>query len=444
MNMWGTRLVSPVELRDDNQPSLHGRTLFVARAAWLVVALVAIVVTLAGQSTLYRQYRALEMYDVEMQRTVRENLADLGLSADVYGAYLLVFGLMLAFACFVVAVVIFVRHSHQPMALLLAAFLVLLGATFSGAINAVGDGHRLLEWLPSVWGALLLQSMILLFCLFPNARFVPRWTRWVALTSALLLAAVSLLPGSSLPLDNWPSDDYGLLLLTVIVLGLAAQAYRYWWISGYWQRRQTTVVAFGIAVAFAGSMLVALLPVISPIFQPGTFAQLIAIAAVIGFMLLIPFSILRWDIDLVINRTLVYTVVTGLLLAAYFVLAIALQSLFRAVTGQSSVLAIIISTLLVATLFQPLRGRVQRFIDRRFYRRRYDPARTLTEFGARVRNEIDLPAVTSELVLVVRETMQPASISLWLPPTLPGSAEERRKEIRQQAEIRGSGRFMIS
>jgi hypothetical protein len=138
---------------------------------------------------------------------------------------------------------------------------------------------------------------------------------------------------------------------------------------------------------------------------------------VLVFPLSIANAILRhnlWDINVIIRKTLIYTVMTILLAMVYFGVVILLQSIFVAVSGQQSAISIVVSTLVIATLFAPLRRRVQDFIDRRFYRRRYDAEKTLIDFSQFVRDETDMEALTAELLRVTEETMQPEQVSIWL------------------------------
>jgi hypothetical protein len=161
------------------------------------------------------------------------------------------------------------------------------------------------------------------------------------------------------------------------------------------------------------------------LFVPVLYVEVLA-------LLLVPvctyIAILRYnlyDIDVVINRTLVYGSLTAMLVALYFVGIVVLQRVFVFLTGQQSTLAVVASTLLIAALFTPLRRRIQGFIDRRFYRRKYDARKTLESFSAQLRNETDLEALSEDLVGVVRETMQPAHVSFWLrPDTAPKKGEQ--------------------
>lgn len=158
-----------------------------------------------------------------------------------------------------------------------------------------------------------------------------------------------------------------------------------------------------------------------------------ALVGIVGVPTAVGIAITRYrlyEIDLLINRTLVYGTLTAMLVALYFGGIVLLQRVFVLLTGEKSTLAVVASTLLIAALFTPLRRRIQSFIDRRFYRRKYDAAKILETFSARLRNQTDLEALSNELMGVVRETMQPTRVSLWLRPDIgsagSGGSEEPR------------------
>jgi hypothetical protein len=204
-----------------------------------------------------------------------------------------------------------------------------------------------------------------------------------------------------------------------------AQVYRYRRVSSAVQRQQTKWVIFGIAAALVGFLSIGLtLDIVVP--APDSAGSLLTL--LVGFtiiqlaLLCIPLSIgiamLRYhlfDIDVLINRTLVYGALTAALALVYASSIVLLQALFRALTGQQqSELVIVGSTLAIAALFTPLRRRIQLLIDRRFYRRKYNAAQILMGFSARLRDEVDLNMLSGDLLAVVEETLQPEHVSLWL------------------------------
>src|SRR5215218_3883408 len=149
------------------------------------------------------------------------------------------------------------------------------------------------------------------------------------------------------------------------------------------------------------------------------FLEIMVQLSFAGIPVAIGFAVLKYrlyDIDFIINRALVYGLSTILLVAAYFGGVVGSQYVFRTLTGGESQLAVVASTLAIAALFNPLRRRIQSFIDHRFYRRKYDARKTLEAFSVKLREETDLAALNDDLVGVVRETMQPAHVSLWLRP----------------------------
>jgi hypothetical protein len=186
-------------------------------------------------------------------------------------------------------------------------------------------------------------------------------------------------------------------------------------------------VVFGISAALAGFVGISvLLGVFAPEpTSPGALLAYLVGSTFLGYLaiLLIPISIglavLRYhlfDIDLIINRTLVYVTLTVILAVLYEGAIVVLRHLFRVLTGQESQVAAVASTLAIAAMFEPLRRRIQDLVDRGFYRRKYDAERTLEAFSAKLKNETDLEALNNDLVGVVRETMQPTHVSVWLRP----------------------------
>jgi hypothetical protein len=224
-----------------------------------------------------------------------------------------------------------------------------------------------------------------------------------------------------------PFSTFPPLILSAIYLinggsGVVAQIYRYARVSGPVQRQQTKWVVFGLAatvvVILGRNMPMLIFPSLST--SSSSYFVISTYLYPLG-LLLIPLTlgiaILRyrlWDIDIIIRRTLVYGALTVALAAFYFGSVVLLEALLRPIVGQNNELAVVISTLLIAALFLPLRRAIQTAIDRRFYRRKYDAARTLEAFSASLRDEVDLNDLSDGLLAVVDETMQPSHVALWL------------------------------
>jgi hypothetical protein len=195
------------------------------------------------------------------------------------------------------------------------------------------------------------------------------------------------------------------------------------------ERQQIKWFAYAGAVLATSTIITYVLSEASSLRWLGWVAFVPGMAGNAGMPVAVGIAILRYrlyEIDILINRTLVYGVLTGTLALVYLGGVASAQAIFRALTGQQgqSQLAVVVSTLLIAALFNPLRRRIQGFIDRRFYRKKYDAQKTLEAFSAKLRDETDLDALRDDLVGVVRETMQPAHVSLWLLPELPPMRSE--------------------
>ena len=269
-----------------------------------------------------------------------------------------------------------------------------------------------------------MASLVSLFFVFPNGRFVPRWTRLVAvLVGADLLVASFATDGLIFSTPGAMQGSLYVAFVGGLGVGVIAQIHRYRRVSSPLQRQQTKLVVLGLGVLFG---VVLLWSVFFELFPPAPgpvrlYIYLVGGGVLYMATLLFPISlaiaILRyrlWDIDTLINRTLVYGLVTAMLSAGYFASVVALQAVFRTFAGGESTIAPVVSTLAIAALFQPARRRVQRLVDRRFYRRRYNAASTLASFSVRARDEVELERLSTALVDAVTETMQPAHASLWL------------------------------
>ncbi len=457
MNMHHTPTAMTENRERHSYTRVPGRWRLFARCLWLVPALLSVGVFIASTLVYYLVLHGLQadVYEhlanhtavVSGYTAVMFHYAPLtGSSATLNIALLTI----LAPLWIAVGLVIFWRRSDDWMALFVALVLVLLGTTLSptsSVLTVVPGPTSLLGILITSVQALAWSSIPLFFALFPDGHFVPGWTRWVAL--AYLACQLPLCVPSNWPFSvvHWPPLLFVFVILGVLLPLVSAQLYRYRFVSTALQRQQTKWIVFGMTLgslvdmvnllpAFVGPSLrqPVLAHILSTVFSEATLALFLLVPLTIGF------AVLRyhlWDIDVLINKTLVYGLLTVMLALVYVGLVIGLQSLVHLVTGSiaEQPLVIVASTLAIVALFQPLRHRIQQLIDRRFYRSKYDAAKIIEAFSATLRHEVDLHTLREQLLAVVQETMQPEHISLWLrPPERSGNGqrgcwqESRRKK----------------
>ena len=283
-------------------------------------------------------------------------------------------------------------------------------------------------WVPG------LGLLVFLCLLFPNGRLPSARWRWFARLSALLTLVGAVLAAFSpghivlgLPAIRNPLGIDGLpnayvpvqaLMLILIAVAVVSLVVRRLYARGA-ERLQTKWFTYTTAVAASGAILQYIISEPLELVWLRGVGYALVLIGLLGIPISMGIAVTRYrlyEIDLLINRTLVYGSLTAMLVALYFVGIVVLQRVFVFLTGEQSTLAVVASTLLIAALFTPLRRRIQSFIDRRFYRRKYNAAKTLEAFSAQLRDETDLEALNNDLVGVVRETMQPAHVSLWLRP----------------------------
>jgi hypothetical protein len=347
-------------------------------------------------------------------------LRQVGLTVESYAILSLALSIFSVFVWSTVGLVIVWRKSNDWMALLVAILLVTTGVSGQSVFYLLAS----LVASTSPWFVLTLVVsslssflFLLVFLLFPDGRFVPPWTSWLLVVGIALTGGEGILLLLRPPLFQWLILIY-LGLLGMVLPGAFVQLYRYRSVSTPMQRQQTKWVVLGAIVG----PLVAFVYLPLLFFSSRSGLYFLILRPVATLLLLFPplcfaIAILRyrlWDIDILINRTLVYGLLTTTLLVVYLALVFGGQTLLSHLLGRDNGVVLVGSTLVVFVLFQPLRHRIQAIIDRRFYRRKYDAAKIVAAFSSTLRNEVDLATLSEHLLTVVQETMQPTSVSLWL------------------------------
>ncbi len=341
-----------------------------------------------------------------------------GMSMQAYASLLTGLAVGLALICFLVAALLILRRPRDRMAVFTALMLILLGGTYSEVDELVGQAAPWLGVVTEVINQLGFGLFPILPLTLPDGRFVPGWSRWLALL--ILLVSLSSL---SFFTNSMPDLVFMLLLLLWGLSGPIALVYRYRTVASPIQRQQLKWAVAGISL----SLTVFIAVVITGFFlgfplNDDPFAQVVLEIALFGAISIVPLSIgisvLRyrlWDIDLVVRRTLQYSLLTGLLALVYFGGVVLLQGLLGPLTGNGgSPLVTVLTTLGVAALFNPLRRRVKALIDRGFYRRKYDAEQVMTGFATVARDEVDLDALAAALLGTVEEAFRPRQIEIRL------------------------------
>jgi hypothetical protein len=410
---------------------LSGSRLIIARALWLALVIPSLGLFVASLPVYYVQIQKacvdLVTCNIAGSLTAKglQDLPALGLSVSGYAALFIIFFTIIVTIWCGVGFLIFWRRSDEWFALVTAFFLVMFNITYPGfPLSALALAYPVLT-VPIIFlGALGLASLALFMMLFPNGRLVPRWMGLFLLLTMISTVSTVIPPTLRISSSNLPDLLGGLLNVVTVVSIIFSQIYRYRRVSTRVERQQTKWVISGIIIVLIGVFVV--LPIFGNFFpilnQPNIpTSQIFGLVAYPLVLLLIPLSVgiavLRYrlyDIDFLINRTIVYGTLTAILALVYFGLIFILQSLLSGIINQNNNVAIVVSTLTIAAIFQPLRHRIQRIIDRRFYRSKYDAAKIIANFSSTLRDEVDLATLSEHLVAVVQETMQPAHVSLWL------------------------------
>lgn len=410
---------------------LRGRWLLVARVVWVTL----FVLNLAWFGlALVAQVAAIQHPCVAATCAVTpaqaESLRHLGIGLGTVAAYYIGTPALSVLAGLFLALLLFWRRSDDWLALVVGLFLIYRVSTFAfGATNLNTGGPPALALPLGLADEIIYYAV---FLIFPDGRFVPRWT-WLLLVAWAgheLVGVLELQAGTTLP--SWVAFLWAIGFPVLYLSAVAIQVYRYRRVSTAQQQQQTKWIVLGVTLTLGANILywIALPLAIPPFLTPPSLHTATLLYSVVAFPLYelvttaLPVSFFiaiqrhqLFDIDVLIRRTLVYGSLTLLLAAAYFGSVVSMQQLVHAVTGQQAEqnpLVIVLSTLLIAALFTPLRRILQAAIDRRFFRAKYDAARTLERFAATLRNEVELSELHEHLVAVVRETIQPTSVSLWL------------------------------
>ncbi len=409
----------------ESNTCLHGRARTRARVRWIVFAATLTLLQILSQVAMLQQLSTSDLAPSQLAA-----LQAMGLSIQTYNFLRFLWEAPLALAWGGLGLLIFLRKSNERSALIISALMVGIG--MAGAIppwQAFATAYPNWVWvvpIAALIGNLCINSF---FFVFPTGHFVPRWAVVIAITFSaynILNSYAFALPPPLVALSKSTEWFFPIFAVTALIAIVGAPIYRYRKVSTAVERQQIKWVVFTIAFAFTMFALTASTVFWAPGGNPDQDISFITVylqpfgwmASLLLIPLSIAVSILRYrlfDIDIIIRRTVTYSIVVTLLGVVFFGSVILLQQIFAQFTntGGNEIITVI-STLVIAALFVPLRNRIQDVIDKRFNRKKYDAQKVLRKFSETVRDETDIDKLTAELLNVVNETMQPRSVTVWL------------------------------
>jgi GAF domain-containing protein len=416
-----------IQSPDRTNSTLHGPRILLARLTWLVLVALSLGLFVSGilvQFSPQFKFGALAPGDPRFlgpQEIL--DLARFGLTLHTYQLLYNIMDLAFLLAYSAVAFLLVRRKSSDGMAIAVSAALVMYGASLTYSFQTLLQFAAVPSLFPKSLNALSTVSVPILAYLFPDGRFVPRWTRWLAGLWGLWALASLFLP--LVDPASWPSGFEYLLFLVGLATAIYAQLYRYQRVSTPEQRQQTKWSVFGLGVAILGYAILPILSLVYPaLLQPGPTRILYGLCftlAVYLSQLAVPvsigISILRyrlWDIDLVINRSLVYLIVTGIVVLLFEESSHLLQAFFQNVVRSDSPLSEFLPAVVVGLSLHPLSERTQEVVNRRFYRDKVDAQEAFEHFEREVRRIINLSDLLHLLLTRVSDLLHLSYCAVYL------------------------------
>ncbi len=447
-----TRLTPTSKRANIGELSLSGLRLRLLQALWVILVFCDLSLLIVSLPAFYRALHVVcttmpiaTCQDDQLTPQTLAALRHAGLSVHAYALYVFTWDMLATLVFLLLGAVIFWRKANTWMGLFVSFFLLNFGSLGLSLVH-----EKALQAMPvlldAIWGNFLpvLAYLCLgfFFFIFPDGRLVPRWS-WMLISLWIVNYVFWSVPANwPLNILNWPPVLLYSWLFIVFGGSVSTQVYRYLRVASPLQRQQIKWLIYGFAPVLILAVCFQLVLLLFPALNSPDSLLPVATKPLFRFYYLpipicVGIALLRyrlWDIDVLINRTVVYGLLSAILLLTYLVLVFAGQHLLVSLIGQSNAVVLVGSTLIVAALFQPLRQRIQRIVDRRFYRSKYDAAKIVAAFSSTLRQEVDLDQLHDHLLAVVQETMQPTHVSLWLRKPEQDRKRNSGKEQSNEAE----------